>query len=97
MSDSNQLDDTLLSPSNDADDMATMRLLVRDTKGMALLPSVVVRDELRAGVLSEYCIVPDLFETFYAITVDRQFAHPLLPVLLKREETDILAMGSMGK
>lgn len=77
----------------EVDDMATMRLLVRDTKALALLPSVVVRDELRSGVLREHCLVPDLFETFYAITVDRQFSHPLLSFLLKREGADILGMG----
>lgn len=76
----------------EVDDMATMRLLVRDTQALALLPSVVVRDELRAGALRELCTVPDLFETFYAITVERQFAHPLLSFLLRRESSDILGM-----
>ncbi len=39
----------------EVDDMATMRLLARDTRALALVPSVVVRDELREGVLYEYC------------------------------------------
>jgi LysR family transcriptional activator of nhaA len=76
----------------EVDDMATMRLLARDTKALALLPSVVVRDELRSGTLREHCVVPDLFETFYAITVDRHFQHPLLRSLVGRDEADILAM-----
>lgn len=76
----------------EVDDMATMRLLVRDTNALALVPSVVVRDELRSGVLHDLCTVPDLFETFYAITVDRQFEHPLLGFLLERKGAEILAM-----
>jgi len=77
----------------EVDDMATMRLLARDTEAIALLPSVVVRDELRTGTLSELCVVPGLRENFYAITVDRQFEHPLIGTLLARDEAEILAMG----
>jgi len=77
----------------EVDDMATMRLLARDTGALALLPSVVVRDELRSGVLRELCVAPGLLETFYAITVERQYQHPLLKQLLSRGEEDLLAMG----
>lgn len=77
----------------EVDDMATMRLLARDTGAIALLPSVVVRDELRSGTLREHCVVPELFETFYAITVERRFSHPLLASLLARDEAEILAMS----
>lgn len=79
----------------EVDDMATMRLLVRDTGAVALLPTVVVRDELRSGVLAELCVVPDLLETFHAITVDRQFQHPLIKVLLARDEEELLAADIM--
>ena len=75
----------------EVDDMATMRLLARDTEAIALVPSVVVRDELQSRVLYEYGVVPDLFETFYAITVDRHYQHPLLRSLLARDEEDLLA------
>lgn len=75
----------------EVDDMATMRLLARDTRALALVPSVVVRDELREGVLSEHCVVPGLFETFYAITSKRKFQHPLLETVLARDEDDLLA------
>jgi len=74
----------------EVDDMATMRLLARDTHALALLPSVVVRDELREGVLHEHCVVPGLFETFYAITAERRFQHPLIEALLARDEHDLL-------
>ncbi len=76
----------------EVDDMAMMRLLARDTQAVALLPSVVVRDELQTGTLHEYCVVPDLYETFYAVTVERQFAHPLVNELLKRNPQELLAM-----
>ena len=76
----------------EVDDMATMRLLARDTTALALVPSIVVRDELRSGVLHEHCEVPGLFETFYAVTLDRSFQHPLLKIVLARDEHDLLAM-----
>jgi LysR family transcriptional regulator, transcriptional activator of nhaA len=79
----------------EVDDMATMRLLARDTNALALVPSVVVRDELRESLLYEYCVVPDLFETFYAITAERTFEHPRLKAMLSRSERDLL--GSGGK
>jgi LysR family transcriptional activator of nhaA len=83
-----------VAPIAEVDDMATMRLLARDLDRLALLPRVVVRDELRSGTLVEQCAVPGLFETFYSITVERHFQHPLVGILLARAEDDILAMGS---
>lgn len=76
----------------EVDDMATMRLLARDTDAIALVPSVVVRDELRRGTLVEHCVAPDLFESFYAVTIDRHYQHPLLRSLLARDPSSILAM-----
>jgi LysR family transcriptional activator of nhaA len=78
----------------EVDDMATMRLLVRDSDGVALLPPVVVRDELKAATLKEYCAVPGIYESFYAIVVQRQYQHPLLRTLLGRSEHDLLGAGS---
>ena len=78
----------------EVDDMAMMRLLARDTDAVALLPAVVVRDELLGGVLQEYAVVPHLFESFYAITVQRHFEPPLLKALLKRNEADVLGQAS---
>ena len=76
----------------EVEDMATMRLIAREARGVALLPSVVVRDEIHSGELQEYCVVPDLYETFYAITVDRLYQHPLLVELFARRGRDILGM-----
>lgn len=77
----------------EVDDMAMLRLLARDTNAVALLPSVVVRDELRQRTLQEYCVVPGLFENFYAITVKRNYQHPLLKTLFSRSEAEVLEMG----
>ncbi len=74
----------------EVDDMATMRLLARDTDALALLPTVVVRDELHQGTLHEQCAVPGLFETFYAITAERMFQHPLVATALASDERDLL-------
>ncbi len=81
----------------EVDDMATMRLLARDTNTLALVPSVVVRDELRERTLYEHCVVPGLFESFYAITVGRTFQHPLLKMLLGRDEDELLAVEPRRK
>jgi LysR family transcriptional activator of nhaA len=74
----------------EVDDMATMRLFARDTDAFALVPTVVVRDEIRDGALHEYCAVPGLFENFYAITAERMFQHPLIDAALAREEGELL-------
>ena len=74
----------------EVDDMALLRLLARDTGGVALLPSVVVRDELRTGKLVEYAVVPGLYENFYAVTVPRRFEPPLVKELVSRPEAEVL-------
>jgi LysR family transcriptional regulator, transcriptional activator of nhaA len=74
----------------EVDDMALLRLLARDSDSVALLPTVVVQDELRSGTLVEYGVVPDLHEDFYAISVKRHFEPPLLKALLRQSEADVL-------
>ena len=76
--------------SASVDDMALLRLPARDAAGVALVPSVVVRDGLRSGVLVDHGAVPDLCENFYAITVPRGYAPPLLRELLARPAADVL-------
>jgi LysR family transcriptional activator of nhaA len=66
----------------EVDDMAMMRLLTRDTGHFAILPPVVVRDELKNGTLSDYGALPGVFEEFYAISIRRQFETPALRELL---------------
>jgi LysR family transcriptional regulator, transcriptional activator of nhaA len=74
----------------EVDDMALLRLLARDAGGVALVPRVVVQDELRSGALIEYAVVPDLYESFYAVTVPRRFEPPLLKELARRPEAEVL-------
>jgi LysR family transcriptional activator of nhaA len=74
----------------EVDDMALLRLLARDAGAVALLPSIVVQDELRSGELVEYAVVPELWENFYAVTVPRHFAPQPLRELLQRSEADVL-------
>jgi len=62
----------------EVDDMATLRLLARDSGALALIPAIVVKDELSKGVLEKYGLVQGVEETFYAITVRRRYeAHHL--------------------
>lgn len=74
----------------EVDDMAMLRLLARDSHAVALLPAVVVQDELKNGALAEYCVVPDLHESFHAIGVQRHFDPPLLAELLARPADEVL-------
>lgn len=66
----------------EVDDMAMLRLLAREGVGVALVPPVVVKDELRDGRLRELCRVPGLSKRFYAITVQREFPNPHVHELL---------------
>lgn len=68
----------------EADDMAMLRLLARDSGALTVLPKVVVRDEIRAKSLTEYMILPNVYENFYAITTKRQYPAPALTKLLTR-------------
>ncbi len=66
----------------EVDDMAMLRLLARETGSLALVPPVVVTDELKSGILIERCTLSQLQENFYAITMRRRFAHPALRSML---------------
>lgn len=80
----------------EVDDMAMLRLLARAAPAAAVVPTVVVRDELREGRLQEYCQLPNLYESFFAITVKRHYQHPLLKSLLARSENDLLTAAPRG-
>ncbi|WP_405229297.1 LysR family transcriptional regulator [Lentisalinibacter sediminis] len=69
--------------SAEVDDMAMLRLLARDSGSVALVPEVVVQDELEQGVLRKYCEVPDIHENFYAITAQRHFRSAALKAVLQ--------------
>ena len=69
----------------EVDDMAMLRLLARERIGLAVVPSIVVQDELRARTLVEIASLP-LVETFFAITLARRFPNPLLQPLIRERD-----------
>ena len=50
-------------------------------------PPVVVRDELKSGVLVERCRIAQMQESFYAISPSRRFPNPLVRELLAKPLT----------
>jgi LysR family transcriptional activator of nhaA len=73
-----------LSPviAAEVDDMAMMRLLAREGIGVAVLPPIVVRDELAAGTLEEGRRLDGVVQPFHAVMVKRRFPNPLVAEVL---------------
>ena len=69
----------------EADDMAMIRLLAREDIGLAVIPPIVVTDELRSGRLVAIDRLPGIVETFHAVTLARRFPNPLLAEVLDPE------------
>jgi LysR family transcriptional activator of nhaA len=67
----------------EVDDMAMMRLLAREGIGLAVLPPIVVKDELESGLLVEIDRLPGIIETYHAVTMERRFPNPLVKTLLQ--------------
>jgi LysR family transcriptional activator of nhaA len=65
----------------EVEDMAMLRLLARDTGGVAVVPEIVVQDELKYRILEKYCVVPQVKESFYATTIKRHLPSTLLETL----------------
>ena len=68
----------------EVDDMAMLRLLAREDAGLAVIPPIVVQDELAAGLLIEAAQLDDVVETFHAVTAARRFPNPLLAEVVTR-------------
>ena len=68
----------------EVDDMAMLRLLAREDAGLAVIPPIVVQDELAAGLLVEAAQLDDVVETFHAVTAARRFPNPLLAEVVTR-------------
>ncbi|MEF3048660.1 LysR family transcriptional regulator [Pseudotabrizicola sp. L79] len=66
----------------EVDDMAMIRLLARADAGLAIIPPIVVRDELASGLLVEAATLEGISETFMAVTLSRRFPNPLLAEVL---------------
>lgn len=68
-------------------DMTMLRLVARERQGVAVVPPIVVKDELESGVLAVIRDIPDITETFYAVMVRRTFPNPLLAELIDQYGT----------
>jgi LysR family transcriptional activator of nhaA len=68
----------------EVDDMAMIRLLARADAGLAIIPPIVVRDELQSGALVEAARLDGISETFFAVTQERRFPNALLAEVLHR-------------
>lgn len=69
----------------EADDMAMLRLLARSDAGMAVIPPIVVQDELSSGRLVELARLDEIKEVFVAVTMGRKFPNPLVQEVLPAE------------
>lgn len=67
----------------EVEDMAMMRLLARDGLGLAVLPPIVVKGELEFGSLIELERLPNVRESFYAVTIARRFPNPIAETLIE--------------
>ena len=66
----------------EVDDMAMLRVLALRLRAVALVPKVVVQDELRSGLLVERYRFSSVKERFYAITPSRTFPNPVVKTLI---------------
>jgi LysR family transcriptional regulator, transcriptional activator of nhaA len=73
----------------EADDMAMLRLLAREDIGLAVIPPIVVRDELTSGKLVEVAQLDGISEHFLAVTRERRFPNPLIADLLQPRQPSL--------
>ena len=66
----------------EVDDMAMLRLSARESGALALVPPIVVQDELRTGILVERHRLANVVESFYAVVQERRFPNALVATLL---------------
>ncbi len=69
----------------EVEDMAMLRLVARESDALTLVPPVVVRDELREGLLVERHRLAQIKKGFYAITPSRRFPNELVRQLIERK------------
>jgi LysR family transcriptional activator of nhaA len=81
----------------EADDMAMLRLLARSDAGVAVIPPIVVQDELASGTLYELAKLPEITEQFCAVTIARTFPNPLLKDVLGGEAGAAGVAGGEGR
>ncbi|WP_127557373.1 LysR family transcriptional regulator [Saccharospirillum alexandrii] len=83
-----------IDPFAEVDDMAMLRLLARDSGGLAVVPEVVVQDELESGRLETYWVLDTIVERFYAITAKRHFELVPLKTLLEKSQAGFKPLSS---
>ena len=66
----------------EVDDMAMLRVLTREGHAVAVVPAIVVKDELESGELIQAAELPEIFEAFYALALRRLFPNSLVEELL---------------
>lgn len=66
----------------EVDDMAMLRLVARESRGLALVPQVVVRDEIERGTLVERHRLAEVKDSYFAITAGGRFQNPLVQELV---------------
>ena len=59
-----------------------LRLLARADVGIAVIPPIVVQDELASGKLVECARLDEITEVFCAVTIRRKFPNPILVEVL---------------
>lgn len=69
----------------EVDDMAMLRVLTREGQAIAVVPPIVVKDELDSGELKLVAELPGIFEAFYALALRRRFPNSLVETLLSPE------------
>lgn len=66
----------------EVDDMAMLRLMAREDVGLAVIPPIVVTDELASDALIEACVLPGVTETFAALVMSRSIKDSSLEATL---------------
>lgn len=77
----------------EVDDMALLRLLALSGQGLALVPAIVVKHELKSKRLKSAFRVPGLSERFYAITSKRRFGAGWLAETVTRFREGLAALN----
>ncbi|MEE4209401.1 MAG: LysR family transcriptional regulator [Parvularcula sp.] len=80
----------------EVDDMALLRVLAREEQALAVVPPIVVKDELSSGRLVHIRTLPAIRETFYAITTSRRFPNPALRKVMSAAKGSGLVLQSQG-
>ena len=66
----------------EVEDVALLRIFALSGRGVAILPEVAIEREISEKRLWVLRRVPELSETFYAVTTQRKFANPMVAEML---------------